>query len=227
MSYTLTEYAYHFLRDKIITGELGVPGTRISDVDMAQMIGISRTPVREAINQLASEGLLDRRPRLGVFIKLPDSREVEELYDLRILLESHAAEKAAEDHGGRILERLREALAEMGRLIEALGTAGAAAPQGELGTRWVAAETAFHMLILEGARNGQILKIASELRLMTQILGRNRAHQTIKDLERIQIEHEKILEAIAVGDARRAGNLMAQHIQRGRQAAGEQVEIKE
>lgn len=217
MPFTLTEYAYHFLREKIMTGELGPPGTRISDLDLSKLIGISRTPVREAINQLASEGLLDRRPRLGVFIKLPDGKELEELYDLRVLLESHAAERAAEDHGKVIREGAGQAHQAMGHVIEDFRESGDSILEGELAIRWFTAESNFHIHILEGARNGQIMKIASELRLMTQILGRRRSDHTLKALVRIHAEHTRILESILNGDARRARTLMAQHIQRGKQ----------
>lgn len=216
MPFTLTEYAYHYLREKIMTGELGPPGTRLSDLDLAKLIGISRTPVREAINQLASEGLLDRRPRLGVFIKLPDAEELEELYDLRSLLESHAAERAAEARGRDILERMEQAYAEMAGVLEAFRASGAPTLEGEPAIRWFTAESNFHLHILEGARNRQILKIASELRLMTQILGRRRIDHNLADLARIHDEHGRILDAIRGGDPRRARTLMAQHIQRSK-----------
>ena len=90
MSSSLKQLAYQHLRTRLLSGALP-PGQRISAYDSAKELGISQTPVREAIGLLESEGLVHQIPKLGVFVRRPDRREIAELYDLRILLEGFAA----------------------------------------------------------------------------------------------------------------------------------------
>jgi DNA-binding GntR family transcriptional regulator len=227
MHYTLSEHAYYFLKEKLLVGDLGPPGARVSDLELSKSIGISRTPVREAINQLATEGLLERRPRLGVFIKLPDRREIEELYDLRILLESYAAERAAEVDGDSLREKLRKIYDEMRQIIEAFRQSGIPKLERELAVRWFTSDSAFHINIIKATRNRHILKISSEMRLMTQILGHRRIDHDLKDLLRIFGEHGEILEAILGGDARKARMLMSKHVQHSKQETLESIQHRE
>ena len=91
---TLKQHAYEVIRTKILSGVLK-PGSRLSDELLARELGISRSPVREAISQLASEGMVDYRPRTGAYVKGPDRCELEELYEIREPLERYAARKAA------------------------------------------------------------------------------------------------------------------------------------
>jgi DNA-binding GntR family transcriptional regulator len=227
MHYTLSEHAYYFLKEKLLIGELGPPGSRVSDLELSKSIGISRTPVREAINQLATEGLLERRPRLGVFIKLPDKQEIEELYDLRILLESYAAEKAAQSEGDSLNEKLRRIYEEMQQIIEAFKQSGIPKLERDLAVRWFTADSAYHIAIIKATHNRHILKISSEMRLMTQILGHRRIDHDLADLTRIFAEHGEILEAIVVGRSDDARDLMSKHVQHSKRETLESIHRRE
>src|SRR5271169_1260355 len=88
-------HAYEHIRKRLLSGDLA-PGASLSPALLAKEIGISHTPVREAISQLESEGLVERLPRLGARVRLIDRRELEELFELRETLEADAAAWAAE-----------------------------------------------------------------------------------------------------------------------------------
>jgi DNA-binding GntR family transcriptional regulator len=227
MHYTLSEHAYYFLKEKLLIGELGPPGARVSDLELSKSIGISRTPVREAINQLATEGLLERRPRLGVFIKLPDKREIEELYDLRILLESYAAERAAQSGADGLHDRLRKIYDEMNQIIAAFKESGIPKLERDLAVRWFTADSAYHIAIIKATHNRHILKISSEMRLMTQILGHRRIDHDLKDLTRIYKEHGDILQAILDNKPDAARDLMSRHVQISKQETLESIQRRE
>src|SRR5690606_31788629 len=136
MNTTQKQRAYQFLREKLIAGELN-PGSRLSDLALAKEIGMSRTPVREAINQLASEDLVELVPHNGAFVKVPDEREVEELYDLRQLLETFAVERAAAQIGAENLQRLESLIESMDEIIAELAVLGEEKPPAEIRRRWV------------------------------------------------------------------------------------------
>ena len=82
MATTLKQRAYEYIRRQLLNGELS-PGSRLCNRTLAEQIGMSFIPVREAISQLASEGLIEHRPRLGAFVLDPSREQIEELYDFR------------------------------------------------------------------------------------------------------------------------------------------------
>src|SRR5690242_601727 len=91
----LEQRAYDMLRDKIFTGTLR-PGARLSEYAEAKALGTSRGPVREAVSRLASEGLVEKIPGVGAFVRAPaDADELREVYQFREALECAAAELAA------------------------------------------------------------------------------------------------------------------------------------
>lgn len=210
--YTLQEHAYNHIREKLLVGDLGPPGSRVSDVKLAELIGISRTPVREAINQLVSEGLLERRPRAGVFVKVPDRRELEELYELREVVESYAVEKSASRISQEDLQELHNLCAEMKEIIDDFETSKLDTIDDNFAMRWFASDSAYHLLLLRASGNRQAIRIANDLRIMTQILGHRRIDHTLEDLKRIYEEHHKIVQLITEGKGKQARTRMARHV---------------
>ncbi len=147
MPLTLKQHAYQVILDKLMAGSLA-PGVRLSDDALARELGISRSPIREAISQLSTEGLVEYRPRSGAYVKALSRREYEELYDIREALEGHAAAKAAERISGADLGELTELVAAMRAIAcecrdAAPGTAGA-----ELTERFLSNDLRFHLAIL-------------------------------------------------------------------------------
>src|SRR5687767_5603672 len=99
------------MRRRIISGELSA-GVNLSELALAEDFGVSRTPVREALKQLQTEGLVEIRPRVGTFVTAPSRREITELFEMKELLEGAAARLLA--HRGNVpeLDLLRDNLRE-------------------------------------------------------------------------------------------------------------------
>src|SRR3954468_10203913 len=112
MRTTTEQKAYQHLRRKLVMGLLP-PGSRVSAVATGKEMGLSAPPVAHAIRRLENEGLIELVPHLGTFVKRPDPREIEELYELRLALESFAVAKAV----GRLSSR---DLAELERVCQSL-----------------------------------------------------------------------------------------------------------
>src|SRR5438045_8052609 len=99
------EHAYRQLRGRLLDRML-LPGDRLREIPLAEKLGVSRIPLREAMDQLASEGLVERVPGLGSYVRSASPKELRELYEMREVLECFAAEKAAAAVTGAQLGRL-------------------------------------------------------------------------------------------------------------------------
>ena len=117
-----SDRAYDFIRKRILNGDYG-PGSALMTEQLSAEIGVSRTPVRDALRQLESDGLVSIRPRLGASVKLMDRREFREMCELRLALEGHAAYLAAINRSGNELREIQQALEAMrtltGRILAA------------------------------------------------------------------------------------------------------------
>ena len=188
--------AYLRIVDEIRAGDLH-PGDRLTETELAQRFGISRTPVREAIRQLESDGLVIHTPRVGTTIRILSHAEVAELYEMRTVLEATAARFAARAASAMELENLdaihREMLSETDPI--ALATLN----------------TQFHSALLDAARNRFLLKAMGAINTTFLILGRTTLEESDRAAE-ANLEHAKILEALKARDERAAEAAMAAHI---------------
>lgn len=201
------DIAYRAIRQGVMSGRWP-SGAHLREVELASELGFSRTPVREALRRLASEGVLTFAPHVGM--KVPDwsATDLDEIFELRIRLESYAAELAAERADGVTISALRQATEEMER----------AAFSGN-GPDTVAITTAndrFHQLIVSAARSKRLAAfIASVVEL--PLVVRTFARFDARALRRSIAHHYEIIEAISHHDPVWAGAVMRAHIQAGRQ----------
>src|ERR1700685_964768 len=144
----LRQSVYDALLDLIVGGELR-PGQHMVETDLARQLGVSRQPIREALHRMEAEGWVDLRPSQGAFVHVPTGSEVDELLDVRALLEAETARLAARAASPAQVARLREICAE----------GQAAAEQGDLG-RAVAANDAFHAEIAAVAGTSVLAELA-------------------------------------------------------------------
>src|SRR5690242_4529687 len=93
--FSLRRRAYDRIREMLGRGQFP-PGTRVSTLELSKRLGISRTPVREALSQLSSQGLVQEVPGFGVYVQIPQRKELEELYGMREILESYATALATQ-----------------------------------------------------------------------------------------------------------------------------------
>lgn len=213
MSFNLSERAYQFMRNKLALGELP-PGTRLINRTLAREIGVSLTPVREALNRMISEGLLEYRAGLGTFVPIPNIRDLQELYDLRKTLECDAAAKAV----GRLKEQdlvaLAQSIRDMGDLLTGREHDGDDEPVARpIFEMWRAADTLFHTVLLRAAGNRRVMEMVANLQLICQIQQDwdTTTYRTVSDAHR---DHQQILDAITSGDVERAQEVLRGHIDR-------------
>lgn len=198
------------LTDAIMAGRLGA-GQKVAEAAVARELGISRAPVREAARLLESEGLLEASPRRGFFVRRLSAAEVDELYDLRLCLERHAAIEAAR----RLTEADRAALR---RQLDVLHEAARSGDPGQA----VEADYRFHRLICEIAGNSRIIRLfdglASEMRILIGPIGR-----LYDDPSVIAATHEPILAAIEAGHPERIVAHIDHHLGDARREVGRLV----
>jgi DNA-binding GntR family transcriptional regulator len=203
--------AHKHILGRIAAGELHA-GAAISEVSIATGLGISRTPVREAIGQLIAEGILQRSHR-GAVVAEPTRQDIVELYELREALEVYAIGKAADRRPSpRVLEPL-EALVEETRAIAAeLKKSGKSALEGGALQRFIACDMRFHMLLLQAGGNQRMLKILDSTRLLLRVFSLPREQHTAKLLGEVHKFHRRILDAVAQGARAEAMRLLGEHI---------------
>ena len=186
----------------ILRGEI-VPGQRINEPDIAARLGISRVPVREALRELESTGLVVARKHAGVFVREPDAQEVRDLYEMRGLLDSFAGRRAA-----RLPDAARTALAD--RLDASIAAMNEAAAAHDV-QRYYGENLSFHWAIVEAAGNQALI---DTYRGMVQKLHLSRLKNLSHDTGmRVSIaEHVAIASALREGDEARSEKLMARHV---------------
>ena len=213
MDVSLKQKAYDFIRDKLMLGEL-TAGARLSNRALAAEIGISVIPVREAMSQLVSEGLLEHRPKVGVFVVESSREELVELCELREALESYAAAKAAS-------RAAKPELADMRMRCQTMQLLAESGPKGDWTDNemdeWRLADAGFHLALLRAAGNRRAMKTVSDLRVMTIVFGHRDQSLSLRDPHRAVSEHLAILEAIERGDVDEARRVMSEHLYRSQE----------
>lgn len=215
---SLTQKAYEHVQAGIFSGKLKA-GAVISEATLAKELGISRTPVGEAIRQLASEGLVEQVPRFGTIVKPIDRRELLELYEMREALEAYAAGRAAEHMTSETLVRLQQFCDVMGGIAEEL-RAGDVGELDEAGLRrFLAADMAFHLLIIEASGNRRMIQVVKNMRTLSRVFRMRRVRHDLRVVQKAHEFHRRILEALRLGDSAGAQAAMAEHIGRSKQDA--------
>lgn len=222
MTPTLKERAYGYIRDKLLLGEIPT-GQRLSDAEIARELGISRTPVREAIIHLEAQGLVEQQPGVGPLIKVLNRRELEELFELREVLECGAAVVAAQRITEAEVAGLEKVLAEYEAVVGRIRNADAAKSADPSSCRLTAVlDMTFHLKVIEATKNRYFLRMVRDAQLLTRVLQR-RAEATaapvpfLQTLERICRDHRTIVDALCQRDAERVQQSMRQHIQWARE----------
>ena len=200
---SLPEIAYRRLRDAILAGRY-MAGQSLRQEEIAQSIGTSRVPVREALKRLEVEGLVVLRPRRGYVVASLDPEDIEDIFDIRMMLEERAGYLAT-------LRRTDEDVAEIERLLKAMdGMAIESAADVDI---FAERNRAFHARLFEASGRPQLCRMMAVLRNNVERYVRVSA-LVAKSLERVQGEHHRIVDAFRKGDAEKVGRLCREHIQR-------------
>ncbi len=189
--------AYQRLLEDIQHGALQ-PGDRLRETELAQRLGVSRTPVREAIRQLEADGLVAHIPRTGATVRRLDYPEVMELYEMRAVLEGTAARLAA-----RAASEIE--IDELVTLNDQLTAAGT-------GTEAARLNRIFHATLLDAAKNRFLSRSMAALHKAMMILGPSMLSDSDR-ADAADTEHRAILSALQERDGARAERHMRDHIE--------------
>jgi DNA-binding GntR family transcriptional regulator len=198
----LRERVYQAMQDLIISRRLA-PGQHLVESELAEILGVSRQPVREALQWLSNEGWVDLRPGYGAFVHAPTHDEADQLLAVRTLLEAESARLAALNAGPEGVAQLRE-LCKQG--LDALDNDDI--------DGMVAANAALHRCVTELSGNKVLLDFATQVDRRVQWYYTPVARQRGK---RSWQEHMKLISAIEKGDGELAAKIMREHTERTRQ----------
>jgi DNA-binding GntR family transcriptional regulator len=211
MSSSLKDRAYAFIREKIVTGAIP-PGERISDLEISKEMGVSRTPVREALARLETQGLVEQEPGFGPKVRRLSREELVESFELREILECGAAAIAAQRITDLELRELEELLDEYEATVHKVGEAR---NDGPLNWRLSILDIAFHLKIIEAVKNQSLLRAVGDIQLLTGILQRRADLPTVPHSERLAhvcSDHREILCALQARDPSLALASLQKHL---------------
>lgn len=205
----LSDVVYQRIREAILERRFK-PGERLSIPDLAAQFDVSQMPVRQAVERLQDDGLVEVRPRSGTYVAEAEERDIAETFDIRRALESLAAQTAVVNVTDRDVEELEELLEGM----ERLGRAGYSNSAGH-----DRLNTEFHRNIVALSGNQKLSEMYDELNAHLKIA---RVHLSSTDwatrVDREQTEHREILNALESRDAQKLADALGRHIDRSRLA---------
>ncbi len=191
----LTQQAYRHIRDEIIQGKLD-GRQHLTENYFAERFGISKSPVREALNRLESEGLITIVPRRGAFVAELSIHDIEEIFELREALESMVVRDAVLND--KLLAHIRSTVISAQQFREENDKAN-----------YIRADASFHTTLVDASSNSRLKKILENMRNQMLIVRTRTfelsSHTSVK-------QHLGILEALEEGNRERAAKLMAEHI---------------
>lgn len=194
----LREHVYERLQELLISRTLA-PGDHLVEERLASRLGVSRGPVREALQRLHRDGWITIRPRYGAFVNQPTAQQVHEFFEAREVVEREATRLAAErctpEDAARMLEICDQADADWARGV----------PPQQMATH----TARFHRAVLESARNHLLLEFGEQLSHRSRWFF---APLVSSIAPRAWLEHRRVAELVAAGDADRAAEAMHDHI---------------
>ena len=194
---TYADRSVAVLRTMILDGRLA-PGERLNEVHLSQALGISRGPLREALRRLSSAGLIDIVPHRGAFVASFTPLQLQELYQLRIALECHAARLIAEQEDRSAITVLAEELDSAAKKID---EEHASYPPDQ----------DFHGTLLRLADSGELLRAATSVSARISLARSKSASQPTRARAALD-EHRAVLAALAEGDADEAARVLRAHL---------------
>lgn len=202
---SLHDQAAEMLRGLIFAGELA-PGTFLDEAALCERLAVSRTPLREALKVLASEGLVELKPRRGCYVTEISRQDLDDIFPLMAILEGRCAADAVKAAKPADIEELREIHARL----------EAAAREGRI-SAFFEANQAFHRRIQELASNRWLLSVIQDLR---KVLKLSRLHSLSLEgrLQQSLEEHRAIMAAFEAGEVAKTEKLMHDHLLSGREA---------
>lgn len=198
---TLLSLAYDKIKGLLVSGQLSSEQIYSAN-QFAEMLGVSRTPVREALLQLAAEGLLIPVQGRGFRIKGFSEKEIKDFFEARLMIETYVISRLVKGIGSEDVRALQTSLKQMARSAE----------KGDM-NGFLEADKAFHMNLVRRYTNRLLESIMENIRNLISILGQ-RALSSSGRIGEVLQEHRAILEALKEKDANKAARAMSHHLNR-------------
>lgn len=202
------EKAYTAIREGIVSGAYP-PGSHLTAQELAAANGLSRTPVREAMRRLHTEGLLTFIPHRGAFVARLDERDIYKIYDLRVVLEGYAAQVAAVEAREEQLDELEALATQMARMVER----GALRSVEDVAR----ANNDFHKLIVAAADSPRLQSALASIVEVPLVLRTFRRY-TVEEIRRSTDQHLELVMALRARNGAWARSVMTSHVLAGRNA---------
>lgn len=196
----LREQVITALRQAILSFELQ-PGQRLVERELIEQLSVSRTTIREALRELASEGLVTVVPQRGAIVAAPSPDEAADLYKVRAALESLVVEHFVERASDLEVDKLRRTVEDF---------AGVSATTSDI-REVLGAKGRFYAVLIAGARSPALQQLLESIQARVQLLRANSLSEKGRPLEVVQ-ELRAVVDAVAARDARRAADLCAEHV---------------
>ena len=210
----LRDVVFQTLREAILRGTIK-PGERLMEIQLSQQLGVSRTPVREAIRMLELEGLVNMTPRKGAAVAAISEKSLRDVLEVRCALEELSVRLACERMSWEQFEQLRTANVKFAQVAE-----------GEDITEIAKSDEAFHDIIYYSTDNDKLILLLNQLR--EQMYRYRIEHIKIKERRSMLIrEHQEIIDALRERDSTTAVLVMRRHINNQEIQEGRKIKEKE
>jgi DNA-binding GntR family transcriptional regulator len=198
---------YRILRDRILRQQLKA-GEKLSDLRLSNELGVSRTPIREALHQLVQDGVVVAEPNRGFFVATFSQRDLEEIFELRLALELFAARRLTQKDRREELER---ALFELEHVERLLRNAKTPEQMQEAADAFLKTDRGFHSWLVSTAENKRLDTIINSI--WTQVAIFQQIGSTIPDwVHKALKQHRQVIEHLLEGDIEGAAEIMEQHL---------------
>jgi len=197
---TLRQDAYKLIRAKFLSGDLKA-GTPLSENKLSKELGMSRTPIREAIRQMEMEGIIDYKPRFGAVVHKIDIDELIDLYNVREALEIYAAIQACDSISQKEIRQLNEHFETMQQIIENFKNSDKYFIDGQELDKFLQADLDFHQVIVSAADNEHLSKMIKEQRVLTRVFTATLWRYDEAKLLQANEFHKRLYDAISAHDA--------------------------
>lgn len=210
----LRDVVFQTLREAILRGNIK-PGERLMEIQLSQQLGVSRTPVREAIRMLELEGLVNMTPRKGAAVAAISEKSLRDVLEVRCALEELSVRLACERMSWEQFEQLRASNVKFAQVAE-----------GEDITEIAKSDEAFHDIIYYSTDNDKLILLLNQLR--EQMYRYRIEHIKIKERRSMLIrEHQEIIDALRERDSQTAVLVMRRHINNQEIQVGRKIKEKE
>jgi len=214
----LAQLAYEHLQEQLWSGGLAA-GEKISEARLAAELGMSRTPVREAIRRMESEGVVTQVASSGTYVTLPERASIVEAYEVRMAIEGFAVRKATRRMKPAQVIELQKLCDEMRAAIHEFRDSKAATLAGQALRRYLNADLAFHVLLLKAAENRRAMAIFGDVNLRSAIFGCHSHQRDLHHVAWVWLQHARVARAVRQRNPEAAQRRLEAHMQTSMNAA--------